>query len=590
MSDRFIHDRPRTHHNAELRADSVGQTVVLMGWVNGTRDHGGTIFVDLRDKRGLTQVRFDPQVSGAFHDVAEGLRNEDCIAIEGEVVHRGDNVNPKIDTGEIEVWASRIQVFSKANTPPFPVAEESDAGEALRLKYRYLDLRRGVYQRAIEMRSQIVQAIRAQLHDGGFLDIETPILTKSTPEGARDYLVPSRVHPGQFFALPQSPQIFKQILMISGFERYYQIARCFRDEDLRADRQPEFTQLDLELSFGGQDDVFAVIEGCMAAVMKVALDVELPTPFPRMTHKEAVARYGTDKPDTRFDLELTDISALVAEVEFKVFSGTVKKGGLVWCLSVPGGATAFSRSALDGLPDIVSPYGAKGLAWVKVNEDGWSGPVAKFLPDDVRAAIAEAAGASPGDVIFFVADRAKVVHDSLAALRNHLGKKLDLLDPARWNFLWVTDFPMFDETDDGWTSSHHPFTSPSVEHIDTFADDPGGAGSQAYDLVLNGVELGSGSVRIHDPEVQARVFRTLGISDDEAKERFGFFLEALSYGTPPHAGIALGIDRIAMLAAGADSLREVIAFPKTQKATCLMSETPSPVSPKQLAELHIKTR
>ena len=582
MSDRFIHDLPRTHHNAQLRADDVGRTVVLMGWVNGTRDHGGTIFVDLRDKRGLTQVRFDPKLSGAAHEIADALRQEDCVAVLGDVVHRGDNVNPKIDTGEIEVWATRVEVFAKAQTPPFSVSEDAEAGEALRMKYRYLDLRRPVFQRALQMRSRIVQAIRAELHGQDFVDIETPILTKSTPEGARDYLVPSRVHPGQFYALPQSPQIFKQILMISGFERYYQIARCFRDEDLRADRQPEFTQLDLEMSFGCQDDVFRIIEGCMRVVMKEALDLEVPDRFPRMTHSEAVARYGSDKPDTRFDLELTDIGPLVADVEFKVFSDTVKNGGLVWCLSVPGGATAFSRSELDALPDVVSPYGAKGLAWVKVNADGWSGPVAKFLVDEVRAAIADRAGAGVGDLIFFVADRAKVVQDSLAALRTHLGRKLCLVDDARWNFLWVTDFPMFERTDAGWTSSHHPFTSP--------ADDPENAGSQAYDLVLNGVELGSGSVRIHDPEVQARVFRTLGISDEEAKDRFGFFLEALSYGTPPHAGIALGVDRIAMLTAGADSLRAVIAFPKTQKATCLMSETPSSVAPAQLEELHIKGR
>lgn len=590
MSERFIHDRPRSHHNSELRASDVGANVVLMGWVNGTRDHGGTIFVDLRDKRGVTQVRFDPSVSTEAHRVADALRSEDCIAVEGEVVHRGENVNPKLETGEIEVWAKSIEVFSKAKTPPFPISDEIDAGEALRLKYRYLDLRRQVYQRAIAMRSGIVQSIRASLHEVGFLDIETPILTKSTPEGARDYLVPSRVHPGEFFALPQSPQIFKQLLMISGFERYYQIARCFRDEDLRADRQPEFTQLDLEMSFVGEAEVFAVVEACMAAIVQEAMGAPLPLPFPRMSHAEAVARFGTDKPDTRFALELADISALVADVEFKVFSGTVKKGGMVSCLAVPGGATAFSRSALDSMPDIVSPYGAKGLAWVKLNADGWSGPIAKFLPDDVRQGIAAQAGAGVGDLIFFVADQAKVVRDSLAALRNHLGRTLELIDDRRQDFLWVTDFPMFDKAEGGWTSSHHPFTSPAAEALDNFDSDPAAAGSQAYDLVLNGVELGSGSVRIHDPEVQARVFRTLGISDEEAKDRFGFFLEALSYGTPPHAGIALGIDRIAMLMAGADSLREVTAFPKTQRATCLMSETPSTVDPDQLQELHIKVR
>jgi len=378
--------------------------------------------------------------------------------------------------------------------------------------------------------------------------------------------------------------------MISGFERYYQIARCFRDEDLRADRQPEFTQLDLEMSFVGQAEVFAVVESCMAAVVQEAMGVSIPLPFPRMSHAEAIARFGTDKPDTRFGLEIANVSALVADVEFKVFSGTVKKGGMVSCLAVPGGATAFSRSALDAMPDIVSPYGAKGLAWVKLSPDGWTGPIAKFLPDEVRQGIAEQAGADVGDLIFFVADQPKVVHDSLAALRNHLGRTLELIDEGRHDFLWVTDFPMFDKADGGWTSSHHPFTSPATDALDTFDSDPGGAGSQAYDLVLNGVELGSGSVRIHDPDVQARVFRTLGISDEEAKGRFGFFLEALSYGTPPHAGIALGIDRIAMLMAGADSLREVTAFPKTQRATCLMSETPSTVDPAQLQELHIKVR
>jgi len=589
---RFITELPRTHTCGALRGTDAGAEVVLMGWVDATRDHGGTFFVDLRDRFGRTQLRFDSEVSVDALTVARALRGEDNVGVVGKVVHRGDNVNDRIPTGEIEVWVDRVEVFSKAATPPFVVAEETDATEPLRLKYRYLDLRRPCYQRALELRSRITRVVRDALHAQGFLEIETPYLGKSTPEGARDYLVPSRVHDGGFYALPQSPQLFKQLLMVAGYERYYQIARCFRDEDLRADRQPEFTQIDLELSYAGKEDVFAVVEAFMAAAVEEVTGSAPETPFARMTHEEAMRRFGLDKPDVRFGLELCDVSDLVADVPFKVFSQTVADGGSVALLAVPGGATALSRKEIDKLVDVVRPYGAKGLAWAKVGPEGWTGAVAKFVPAEVQQAIATRAGAEAGALVLFVADGTRVVREALGQLRNHLGARLGLVPEGDNAFLWVTDFPLFEPDDEagGWTSSHHPFTSPSTDAIDTFVDEPGSAASEAYDLVLNGVELGSGSVRIHDPDVQRRIFSVLGIEETEAQARFGFFLEALTYGTPPHAGIALGMDRIVMLLGGYTSMRDVIAFPKTTKAADLMSEAPSEVGDEQLGALGLKLR
>ena len=592
QADKLITELSRTHHCGALRGADDGAGAVLMGWVDTTRDHGGTLFVDLRDRFGRTQLRFDPEASREAFDVARGLRGEDCIGVVGRVVHRGDNVNPRMPTGEIEVRVERVEVFSKAATPPFVIAEETDATEPLRLKYRYLDLRRPCYQRALELRSRITRAARESLHTQGFLEIETPYLARSTPEGARDYLVPSRVHPGSFYALPQSPQLFKQLLMVAGCERYYQIARCFRDEDLRADRQPEFTQIDLELSFGGREDVFSVVETLMAAAVEEATGVPPATPFPRMRHEEAMRRYGLDKPDVRFGLELCDVSDLVAGAPFQVFADAVERGGAVALLAVPDGAAAFSRKDLDGLTEVVRPYGAKGLAWAKLGEDGWTGSVARFLPPELQQAVAARAGAAAGALLLFVADGQRVVRESLGQLRNHLGARLGLIPEGQDAFLWVTDFPLFepDEESGGWTSSHHPFTSPSPACIDGFDADPGAAASEAYDLVLNGMELGSGSVRIHDPEVQRRIFSVLGIDEAEAQERFGFFLEALTYGTPPHAGVALGMDRIVMLLGGFPSMRDVVAFPKTTRAADLMSAAPSEVPDAQLAELHLRVR
>jgi aspartyl-tRNA synthetase len=563
-----------------------------MGWVQRRRDHGGVIFVDLRDKEGITQVVFNPDHNSEVHAKAHDIRSEYVLGVRGTVSLRPDGMqNPKLATGEIEVMVDELKVLNDAQTPPFLVEDTVEVSEAVRLKHRHLDLRRPQLQKSIIMRHKVGAVVRQYLNANGFLDIETPVLTASTPEGARDYLVPSRVNPGQFYALPQSPQLFKQLLMISGFERYYQIVRCFRDEDLRAERQPEFTQIDMEMSFVGEEDVMAVAEGLMAAVFKEALDREIPLPFPRMPYGEAMDRYGLDKPDTRFDLELKNVSDIVEGSGFKVFASVVKKGGIVKALNAKG-CIGFSRKEIDDLTDFVAVYRAKGLAWIKVKEDGWQSPIAKFFTDDEKAALAGRLDMAPGDLVFFVADHPKVTNEALGHLRNHLGKKLGLIDESQFNFLWVTEFPMleYDEGEKRYQALHHPFTAPFESDYDKIESDPLSMRSRAYDLVLNGSEVGGGSIRIHQKEVQDKVFKALGISADEAEKKFGFLLKALESGAPPHGGIAFGMDRLMMILCGQPSIRDVIAFPKTQKAACLLTDAPSEVAQAQLDELFLRVR
>ena len=585
----------RTHYCGGLRAGQIGQEVELSGWINRRRDHGGVIFVDLRDREGIAQVVFDPDRAEMFA-VAERLRSEFVIRVRGRVRNRPEGtVNPDLPTGEVEVLAHELEVLNTAKTPPIQVAEDEMVGEDTRLKYRYVDLRRPAMQRRLMVRARVARALRCFLDDHGFLDIETPMLTKATPEGARDYLVPSRVHGGAFFALPQSPQLFKQLLMMSGFDRYYQIVKCFRDEDLRADRQPEFTQLDIETSFLDEDGVMELMEAMMAAVFKEILGVDIPTPFPRMPYAEALHRFGSDKPDLRIPLELVEVADLVAGVDFKVFSGPARDPkGRVAALKAPGG-NRLSRKDIDGYTKYVGRYGAKGLAYIKCNQvaagrDGLQSPILKFLTDEAIAGILERTAAADGDLIFFGADKAGVVNDALGALRCKLGADLGLIE-GDWRFLWVVDWPMFeyDETEKRLNALHHPFTAPSgsVEELEADAE---GALSRAYDMVLNGVELGGGSIRIHQQAMQETVFRLLGIGEEEAREKFGFLLEALEYGAPPHGGIAFGLDRMVMLMTGADSIREVIAFPKTQTASCPLTSAPAEVSERQLRELSIRVR
>ena len=582
----------RTHHCWELGAADVDKEVVLMGWVHRRRDHGGVIFVDLRDREGITQVVFNPLVDKKIHAKAHAIRNEYVLAVRGKVENRPDDmINPKLKTGEIEVSATELKILNAAKTPPFLIEDEIDASETVRLKYRHLDLRRSEMQKNLMLRHQVTAVVRNYLNKNGFLDLETPFLTRSTPEGARDYLVPSRVNPGQFYALPQSPQIFKQLFMISGFDRYYQIVRCFRDEDLRADRQPEFTQIDIEMSFVGESDVMNLTEGLMSKLFKDVLNQKLKRPFLQLTYEEAVGRFGLDKPDTRFGLELKDISDIVAGSNFKVFADAVKKGGIVKALNAKG-CIDFSRKEIDDLIEFVAVYRAKGMAWIKVKENKWQSPITKFFSDEEKAALAERIEMEPGDLVFFVADQPKIVNESLGHLRNHLGKTQGLIDENEYQFLWVTRFPMFeyDETEKRLQALHHPFTSPLEEDVDQLKDEPLSAKSRAYDLVLNGFEIGGGSIRIHQREIQEKVFAALNMDRETFEGKFGFLLEALDSGAPPHGGIAIGYDRLVMLMCGQSSIRDVIAFPKTQKAACLLTHAPSETGKAQLDELCLKLK
>ncbi|HHW5592064.1 TPA: aspartate--tRNA ligase [Staphylococcus aureus] len=572
----------------------LGQEITLKGWVNNRRDLGGLIFVDLRDREGIVQVVFNPAFSEEALKIAETVRSEYVVEVQGTVTKRDpETVNPKIKTGQVEVQVTNIKVINKSETPPFSINEENvNVDENIRLKYRYLDLRRQELAQTFKMRHQITRSIRQYLDDEGFFDIETPVLTKSTPEGARDYLVPSRVHDGEFYALPQSPQLFKQLLMISGFDKYYQIVKCFRDEDLRADRQPEFTQVDIEMSFVDQEDVMQMGEEMLKKVVKEVKGVEINGAFPRMTYKEAMRRYGSDKPDTRFEMELIDVSQLGRDMGFKVFKDTVENDGEIKAIVAKGAAEQYTRKDMDALTEFVNIYGAKGLAWVKVVEDGLTGPIGRFFETENVETLLTLTGAEAGDLVMFVADKPNVVAQSLGALRVKLAKELGLIDETKLNFLWVTDWPLleYDEDAKRYVAAHHPFTSPKEADIAKLGTAPEEAEANAYDIVLNGYELGGGSIRIHDGELQEKMFEVLGFTKEQAQEQFGFLLDAFKYGAPPHGGIALGLDRLVMLLTNRTNLRDTIAFPKTASATCLLTNAPGEVSDKQLEELSLRIR
>jgi aspartyl-tRNA synthetase len=588
----LLGDLKRTDYCGQLRKKDVDREVVLLGWVQRRRDLGGLIFVELRDRQGVVQVVFNPEMSRESHEKAQSLRSEYVVGVKGKVVTRPEGTaNPSLDTGEIEVVAEGLKILNSSKTPPFLIEDDEEVAENTRLKYRYLDLRRPRLQRNLILRHRVANEVRHYFDRLGFLEVETPMLTKSTPEGARDFLVPSRLSPGHFYALPQSPQLFKQILMVSGFDRYFQIVRCFRDEDLRSDRQPEFTQIDVEMSFVTVQDIQGIMEGLMAHIFETVLRLKVDTPFPVLTYHEAMDRYGVDKPDIRFGMELKDLSLFLKVASFKVFSEALSRGGLIKGLNVKGGGS-FSRKEVEELTPVAEAYGAKGLIWAKVGSDDWQSPIRKFLTKEEMKAVGERLEAKEGDLLLMVADAPKIVNQSLANLRLHLGQKMGLIDRDLYRFAWIVDFPLleYDENEERFVAVHHPFTAPKDEDIPKLTGQPEAVKAKAYDLVLNGSEIGGGSIRNHLREIQTLVFQKLGMAEEEARDRFGFLLEALEYGTPPHGGIAFGFDRLIMILSHSESIRDVIAFPKTQKGTCLMTDAPSRVDSKQLDDLWVKIK